>query len=138
MKISVISNSLVNVIILLLCIESCCFFKIDRELRDTSDSWDINNCNSIRRTFLENGRCRCSFSQGSSILSTNTGQIGCTMNSHIDSGKNTWYFSINCCSFLKIRDNDATFILVHDGSFMIEHIILPFSFYAKALRLKLD
>lgn len=92
MKISVISNSLVNVIILLLCIESCCFFKIDRELRDTSDSWDINNCNSIRRTFLENGRCRCSFSQGSSILSTNTGQIGCTMNSHIDSGKNTWIF----------------------------------------------
>lgn len=89
MKIVVISNLSFNVILLLLYMELCCCIVIDRESRDTSDSFDINNCNEIIRTFSVKGRCKCD-SPGSSILSTNTGQLACIKNRDIGSSKYTW------------------------------------------------
>lgn len=89
MNISMISNSLVNVILSLLYVESRSYFKIDRYSRDVSDLLDANNCNSISQAFLENGRCRCSIPPASTILSANTGKIACIANRNIDSSKYT-------------------------------------------------
>ena len=89
MKICVMSNSLVNVILVLLYIESCRSFTIDRELRDISDSLDANNCNSIVQSYVVGGRrCRCD-GISSSIVSTDTGLIHCIKNKDIDISKYT-------------------------------------------------
>lgn len=85
MKTSVILISLVNVILMLFCMESCCSIRIDRQLKDVSDRLDLNNCNSIFGAILEGEKCRCS--QVSSILSTSTDKIGCVANGNIDSSK---------------------------------------------------
>ena len=83
-----ISNSLVNVIHLLLYMESCCFVTITRELRDKSDRLNVNNCNGISNSFLEQGRCRCN-SERSSISSTNAGHIASILDDRIDKSKYT-------------------------------------------------
>lgn len=126
MKISVISNSLVNVILLLLYMEPCCFVTIIRELRDESDVLGERNCNRIAHTFVNNGRCRCDTSR-SSILSTNTGQIACIADSNIDRSKYAWIL-FSTVSFLN-RDSFVTVVLVHNRSFMTEHIIPSVTFY---------
>ena len=105
MKIGVRSKSVVVIILLLLYMESSCYFTIDRELRDISDSFDKNNCNSIRRTFSNQpGKCMCDQTPKSSILSTNAGQIACIKNEDIDKGKYTCmlHYSVISISLRKI------------------------------------
>ena len=90
MKIGAISKLPLNVTLLLLYMDLCCCFAIDRELRDMSDSLDVNNCDSILRTFsIQSRKCKCDLSRGS-ISSTNTGQIACIKNRDIGSSKYTW------------------------------------------------
>ena len=88
MKDCVIPNSLVNVILILLYVESYCCVKIDRESRDISDTLNQSNCDGISSAyFIGGGRCTCvTFS---SILSTNTGRIACIRNRNIDKSKHT-------------------------------------------------
>ena len=88
MKISVISNSLLNVILMLHCMESCYCFAIDRKLRDTSSFLYRNNCDMIDNLFVQYGGCKCATI--SSIVSTSTGQIACVSDGDIDTSKNTW------------------------------------------------
>ena len=88
MKISLISTSLVTVFLLFLCMESCCSFTIDRDSRDTSDSLNMNNCNNIRQSFIDAGRCACDLSF-SSVVSTVTGGLACVANRNIDTRKYT-------------------------------------------------
>ena len=87
MKIGGRSKSLVNVILLLLYIESYYCFTIYREFRDESDTLDASNCNGIFNTYFEQGRCKCGISQEASIVSTNTAQIACVRNNDIDKSK---------------------------------------------------
>ena len=87
MKICVIPNSLVNVILILLYVKSDFCAKIDRELRDASDLLYKSNCESIKRAFIERGRCRCSIDF--SIVSRNTGPIECIPSKIIAKSKHT-------------------------------------------------
>ena len=89
MKISVMSNSLVNVIFSLFYIEPFCFVTIDRGKVDITDTltWNANNCNRVYQTFSEHGRCKCSITPSSTILSTETGQVACIENGNINEGK---------------------------------------------------
>ena len=87
MKISVISNSLLNVILMLHCMESCYCFAINRKLRDTSFFLYKNNCDGIANSIVQYGRCECATT--SSIVSTSTGQIACVSDGEIDTSKNT-------------------------------------------------
>ena len=78
----------VNVILFLLYMESYCCFKIDRGLKDISDSLDVdNNCNSIERSFVQHGRCKCD--SIASIASINTGPLKCIADKEIDESKYT-------------------------------------------------
>ena len=88
MKICVIPNSLVNVILILLYVKSDFCVKIDRELRDASDLLYKSNCESIKRVFIERGRCSCSIDSG--IVSRNTGPIECIPSKIIAKSKHTW------------------------------------------------
>ena len=89
MKINVRSKSLVNIVLLLLCMEgTLCCCKIYRQLRDESDVLSVNNCDDTGNTFIINGRCRCGPDVGS-IVSTKAGDISCFKNGEIDESKNT-------------------------------------------------
>ena len=88
MKISVKSRLLVNAILFLLYMESCCCVIIDRGSPDISDSVDNGNCESIRNSYFNTvRRCRCSIGHQSSIVSTNTGKLFCVANGDIDRSK---------------------------------------------------
>ena len=105
MKIEVRSKTLVNIILLLLYMESCCGFTIDREGRDISASFDQSNCNSIPRTFASQpGRCKCDRTPKSSIASTIAGTIACVENEDIDTSKYTCmlHYSVISISLRKI------------------------------------
>ena len=78
MKIGARSKSLGKIILFLLYMESfkTVAVKIYRELRDVTDLVSQNmQCDLIRRSFYQNGRCRCS--SLSSIVSTDTGKLEC-------------------------------------------------------------
>ena len=87
MKVCVIANSLVNFILILLHMKQSSCITIDRESRDIIDSLAINNCDSIRKTFIQQGRCKCA--EIASIASTDTAGIGCIRNKDIDRRKYT-------------------------------------------------
>ena len=79
----------VNIILFLLYMElSCCLeIKIDRELRDISDLLDASNCESIKKSHIERGRCRCGAT--ASIASINKGPISCINNNELEKSKYT-------------------------------------------------
>ena len=86
MQISGGSNSLVNIILSFLYLESCRCFKIDREIIDISDK-SGSNCNGISLSFQEAQRCKCSITPESSIVSTDNGKITCVIGKNVDSSK---------------------------------------------------
>ena len=131
MKISVKSKSLVNIILFLLYMESCyCVVRIDRDSPDISDLVDINNCNSIQKSNIEKGRCKCSIGVASSIVSTNTGQLSCVANGNIDSSKYTWMFYYPVLFPLR-KIVTGHIILVYAGLFMTEHLIPAVTFHER-------
>lgn len=90
MKISVISNSLLNVILMLHCMESCYCVRVDRGVRDKIDvSRDTNNCNFLADSFVEMGKCKCSRSANNIATYIGGSQVACVHDLDIDESKNT-------------------------------------------------
>ena len=90
MKISVISNSLLNVISMLHCMKSWYCVRIDRGVIDRIDVLrDTNNCNFLEGSFFEMGRCKCSRYASSIATYFARNYVACVYDLEIDKSKNT-------------------------------------------------